>query len=142
MDMLSNAIALAATAHAGQRHGRGTQIEHCLRVMMQMDVDDEKVVAVLHDVIEDTNTTFQDLENACIDSYLSSMIGILTRRTEEDYFDYVRRCRRTELTRKVKLADNWDNGSRLLDSGMSVTKVASLIKRYAKARRILNFEED
>ncbi len=141
-DVLAGAIALAATAHAGQRHGRDTQIEHCLRVMMQMDAVDEKVVAVLHDVIEDTDTTIQLLNALGYEDHVVKAIALLTHHADEDYLTYVRKLRPNALARKVKLADNWDNGSTIFDSGLPLVMISRLVKRYALARRILNFEED
>ena len=141
MDVLSKAIALAAEVHAGQRHGRGTKIEHCIRVMMQMDTTDEKVVAVLHDVIENSDLTPGDLLACGFDEHLVCSITLLTHREWDDYFTYIRMLLHNDLARKVKLADNQDNGSTLFDSGLSDATLSSLVVRYAKARRILNFEE-
>ncbi len=140
MDVLSKAIALAATEHNGQRHGRGTQIEHCVRVMVQMNTEDEKVVAVLHDVVEDTDLDPDDLRAKGYEAHVVRAIALLTHHEDEDYFTYLRKLRLNDLARRVKLADNQDNGSRLFDSGLPSEKIASLVVRYAKARRILNFE--
>ncbi len=141
-DVLSDAIALAAMAHAGQRHGKDTQIEHCLRVMAQMNTTDEKVVAVLHDVVEDTSTTLRLLMDLGYEPQVVGAIALLTHYEDEDYFTYLRKLRTNDLARKVKLADNWDNGSTIFDSGLPLVMISRLVKRYALARRILNFEED
>ena len=61
-DRLSRAIVFAANYHAGQKDKGGEPyILHSLRVMMKMETEEEKVVAVLHDVLEDTEATEEEI---------------------------------------------------------------------------------
>ena len=62
MPTLEDAIALAVEAHRGQREKAGQPyILHVLRVMFSLDTEVERIVGVLHDVVEDTGRTFDDL---------------------------------------------------------------------------------
>lgn len=108
---LNDAIALAATAHAGQVDKAGQPyILHCLRVMLQMDNEEDRIVAVLHDVVEDTKETFKSLLTRGVPTGLVQDIRTLTKRKGEPYDDYIGRtvivggrCAR------VKIADLTDN---------------------------------
>ena len=63
MGTLERAIAIAADAHAGARDKAGEPyILHCLRVMLRLGSEEERIAAVLHDLLEDTNWTREDLQ--------------------------------------------------------------------------------
>jgi (p)ppGpp synthase/HD superfamily hydrolase len=111
MSTLERAIAIAAEAHAGQTDKAGQPyILHPLRVMMQMDTDEERIVAVLHDVVEDCEGwSFDRLMNEGFNSALVWSIAALTRKKGEAYNDFIARCSEGERSRKVKIADIRDN---------------------------------
>ncbi|MFT2211463.1 GTP pyrophosphokinase [Rhizobium giardinii] len=111
MSDLDTAIKIATDAHAGQvDKGGQPYILHPLRVMLSVETEDERIVAVLHDVVEDTNITANDLY--WIHGFKPAiMIAVvaLTRGKNEDYFDFIRRCVENPLARAVKIADIRDN---------------------------------
>ena len=128
MSKLDQAITFAVMAHVGQKDKHGLPaIFHPLSVMIKCDTEEEMVVAVLHDVLEDTDWIvtdldfYLDLSQEQIDALIS-----LTRRAEEKYEDYIQRVKRNKLATKVKLKD--------LEHNLSRPKISdSLIERYIKA---------
>lgn len=98
------AIDFAKMAHKGQVDKAGKDyILHPMFIADQMDTEIEKTVAYLHDVVEDTKYTLDDLRD--FGSEVVDAVDHLTRRKNEDYFDYIDRVKENELARKVKLAD-------------------------------------
>jgi (p)ppGpp synthase/HD superfamily hydrolase len=127
------AIDLAAAAHAGQTDRAGDPyIDHVLRVMEMVEGIEAKMVAVLHDVLEDTCTTVDDLRRAGMPEGVMEAVCIVTRGAPEPYGDYVDRIAvsRNELAIAVKLADLADNTDPARDASSS----PSLRQRYAKAK--------
>jgi (p)ppGpp synthase/HD superfamily hydrolase len=103
---LEKAICLAVEKHKGQTDKGGMPyILHPIYVMGKMETETEKIVAILHDVVEDTDTTFDDLRNIGFSEEILRTLECLTRGEEEDYFDYVGRIKTNPLAIKVKLAD-------------------------------------
>ncbi len=140
MPTVEDAIALARRAHAGQVDKAGAPyISHPLRLMEAMDTDEERMVAALHDVVEDTDVTVADLLNAGYPPAVVQAVELLTKPEHEDYFDYVRRIKQNPLARKVKLADLRDN--------MNRTRIVRptdnddrRIEKYQQASEILSAE--
>ena len=108
---LNRAIAIAAEAHAGQTDKAGQPyILHPLRVMGAMGAEDARIVAVLHDVIEDCPEW--PLDRLRAEGYAGEhleALDALTRREGESYTSYVHRASLNSLARSVKLADLRDN---------------------------------
>jgi len=110
MMTLEQAISIASLAHEGQLDKGGEPyILHPLRVMMKLKDEKQRIIAVLHDIIEDTKLTDQDLLNQGLDYELVNHILTLTRRKNESYDDYIDRISQDELAINVKLADLEDN---------------------------------
>lgn len=110
MSTLEKAIALAATAHQGQKDKAGAPyILHPLRIMLRMDSELAMMVAVLHDVVEDTSITLKDLRDMDFPETVVAAVDSLTRRPEESYEAFIERVKLNSLARKVKLADLEDN---------------------------------
>lgn len=110
--MLAKAIDIAAAAHCGQvDRGGQPYIFHPLRVMMAGRTWDERIVGVLHDVLEDTMVTEEDLEEACFDDTVIEAVKALTRDEEkETYPEFIDRVIDAGIIAiKVKLADMNDN---------------------------------
>ena len=96
---------LAVYAHYGQTDKAGAPyITHPRAVAAQMDADDEKTVAYLHDVLEDTFVTEQTLRNLFGDRICDAVVS-MTHCPVESYEQYVRRLGQDPIARKVKLAD-------------------------------------
>lgn len=107
---LQLALQIAYAAHEGQVDKAGASyILHCVRVADAMTTSDEKIVALLHDIVEDTEITFEYLERAGFSEEVVNAVKAITRELEESYNDYMRRVVKNELAYKVKLADMMDN---------------------------------
>jgi len=110
MSNLARAIALASEAHVDQREKSGAPyIMHPLRLMLRMNTETEMIVAVLHDVIEDTPWTFDQLRAEGFSEQVIEALDCVTRRSSETYEEFVDRARDNAIARKVKLADLEDN---------------------------------
>jgi (p)ppGpp synthase/HD superfamily hydrolase len=110
MPTLEEAIALAVEAHRGQRDKAGqAYILHPLRVMMRLEGETERMVAVLHDVVEDSSYTMERLRGLGYPEEVLDALDRLTRREGETYEAFIERVRPHPLARKVKLADLEDN---------------------------------
>lgn len=108
--MLDKAIAIAAKAHQGQTDRVGAPyILHPIRVMMRMETEIEMTAAVLHDVVEDTDWTLDELRQAGFPDAVVDAVDGLTRRDGEPYTAYVKRASADPIARKIKLADLEDN---------------------------------
>lgn len=137
-DKLTLAISLACQAHSGQVDKQGQPyILHPLRVMLAMGLsatEDERIVAVLHDALEDCSETFRSELYSQITSYFSIDVQhallLLTRSKEETYSSYIERIALDPLAKKVKIADLRDN---LNPSRGSAPNLERLKDRYRKA---------
>jgi (p)ppGpp synthase/HD superfamily hydrolase len=108
--LLEKAIELAATHHAGQTDKAGAPyILHVLRVMMKQDSDAARIVAALHDVVEDTRITVADLARAGFGAEVVAAVDLLTRRPDVAYDVYLEAIAANPLARAVKIADLEDN---------------------------------
>ena len=107
---LEKAIAIATEAHKGKTDRYGAPyILHPLRVMSRVDTDTEKTVAILHDVVEDTKWTFNDLRREGFPEAIVAALDCLTKRKGETYESLIDRAAANPLARRVKLADLEDN---------------------------------
>lgn len=110
MATIEKALQIAAQAHEGQKDKAGEPyILHSLRTMMSVHGEEAQIVAVLHDVIEDTSVTADDLRKAGFNEKVVDAVLCVTHPQDEPYADYVVRCKSNEIARRVKLADLEDN---------------------------------
>ncbi len=110
MASIERALQIATGAHEGQKDKHGQPyILHPLRVMSAVECEAEKVVAILHDVIEDTSVTPEYLRREGFDEAILAALDCVTQRKGESYADYVVRCKGDQIGRRVKLADLEDN---------------------------------
>ena len=140
------AAAIARKAHAGQKDKGGEDyFNHPCRVVENVfcdsgnadDVVDAMTAAILHDVVEDTDVSLNDLKAAGLPENVIEAVDVLTKRNEDDYFDYIRKVKENKIAKTVKLADLWDN--------MNISRIKHPKKKdyeryekYAKARELLN----
>lgn len=106
--MLDQAIALASKEFLGRfDKGGAPYILHCLAVMHDVDHNDEElmIIAVLHDVVEDTNHTLHSLTMLGYSERIIRALDCLTHRPGEDYDVYVDRISTNLDAVKVKMAD-------------------------------------
>ena len=107
---LEKAIALAATQHAGQLDKGGQPyILHPLRLMLQFSNPTLQIIAVLHDILEDTSTTAEDLESLGFSAEIIQAIQALTKQTGESRLEAAKRTALNPLATQVKYVDVLDN---------------------------------
>lgn len=133
MATLERAIAIAAAAHAAQADEAGQPyILHPLRVMLRMTSVTERIVAVLHDVVEGSEVTLEVLRTEGFISEIISTVDALTRRQGESIADAAYRAKQSPIARLVKLADNAEN--------MDLSRIAEPKERYfARLGALPNF---
>ena len=137
MTQLERAIQIAVEAHAGQKGKDGSPyILHPLRLMLKMDTEEARIVAVLHDVVEDTEVTLDDLRREGFSESVIENIQLLTHEDDTPYEEYVERIKPHPLARKVKLADLEDNSDIRRLSGIE-EKDLQRLKKYHRAWQIL-----
>ena len=110
MATLERAIAIAASAHAGQTDKAGEPyILHPLRVMLRMRSPEERMAAVLHDVVEDTEVSLESLLLEGFSPGVIAAVEALTKRPGESRLQAAERAAGNVIARQVKLADNAEN---------------------------------
>src|SRR5437879_13227873 len=108
--LLEKAIDIATKAHQRQKDRYGAPyILHPLRVMNRVATEQEKIVGVLHDVVEDTKWTLADLQRSGFSTEVIAAVDCLTKRDNEPYESLISRAAGNPLARRVKLADLEDN---------------------------------
>ena len=118
--LLDKAIALAKIAHEGQvDKGGHSYINHPLRVMNAVETVEEKIVAVLHDAVEDSDLTIDDLKREGFSEEIVCAIAAITKLEGEKRKDYLKRVELNKIALKVKIADMNDNAdiSRIYNPG-------------------------
>lgn len=136
-ELLEIAIRLAEKYHEGQLDKGGyPYIEHPLRVMEGVETIEEKVLAVLHDVLEDCDISRNQLIKEGIPENLVAKLELLCKGKNEDYFDYIDRIKTDKSTINVKLSDLKDNMN--LERLKEVTEMdRKRFEKYKKAESIL-----
>ena len=106
MNQTEKAIGIALRAHQGAVDKSGeVYILHPLRLMLQMNTEDERITAVLHDVVEDSDITFDDLALEGFSPDVMRALSLLTHDDSVPYLDYVATIAADPLARAVKMAD-------------------------------------
>lgn len=110
MSNLEQAILVATKAHAGQvDKGGQPYILHPLRLMLKFDSEIEMIVAVMHDVVEDSDFTQYDLKKIGFSKCIVEAIDCLSKRNGEDYDNFLLRISKNALAKKIKVEDIKDN---------------------------------
>ena len=137
MATLEHALVLAATHHAGQEDKAGQPyILHPIRMMLAVKTDEERIAAVLHDTVEDTRLTFDDLAEAGFSSSVIEAVRALTKKKGESRVDAAKRAASNPIARQVKLADVADN----MDLGRlpyPTERDLARLEEYKQVREIL-----
>lgn len=126
--MYKQALEFAVFKHAGQKRSNGDNyIIHPIRVSQEVKGTKQKVVALLHDTVEDTDTTLEEIETT-FGTDIANCVDALTHRKGESYADYIERLKADPDAVQVKLADIADN---LTDapSDNAIRKVANNIHK-------------
>lgn len=141
MPTLERAIELAAHYHAGQKDKGGyPYILHPLAVMMRVDSELEKIVAVLHDTLEDTELTANDLREAGFPQMVIEAIEALTKKRGETRVAAAKRATQNPLARVVKIADVQEN-LRIERIPQPTTKDYERMREYQQVLQILETAE-
>lgn len=110
MSDLNRAIEVAVDAHFSQYDKNGEPyILHPLRVMLAQEDEVSRIVAVLHDTVEDSNTVGHGDILALFGESVHAAIVALTRRGDETYEAFIDRAKADPIARRVKIADIKDN---------------------------------
>ena len=134
--MVDLALSIARKAHEGQLDKAGVDyIEHPIYVASQVDTEEEKAVALLHDVIEDSSVTAEELLNAGLPETVVTAIQILSKKKGQDYQTYLENVKSNPLARVVKLADLKHNSD--LSRLRSVTD--NDLERLEKYKRAIDY---
>ena len=138
-EMTIKAIKVAYEAHLGQLdYNDVPYIFHPYHLAEQMDDEVSCTVALLHDVVEDTDLTFTDLEQI-FPAQVLEIVRLLTHDENIDYFDYIREIKKNPIATKVKLEDLKHNSdeSRSIGSNLTQDQLLYWKTKYAKAKEIL-----
>ena len=142
-DKTRKAIKLCFAAHDGQLDRSDLPyVLHPVHLAEQMDDEDSTVAALLHDVVEDTDYTFEDLEAMGFGDRVMRAIRLLTHDDAVPYMDYVREIKSDPLAVKVKLADLAHNSDLTRLDHEPTEKDLERYQKYQKAREILLSEEN
>jgi hypothetical protein len=135
---LDVAINLARSAHAGQRDKLGVAyICHPLAVMRGVTTVDEKIVAVLHDVVEDTSVTLDWLRGMGFDEGVVLAVDAITKREGEPLAESMARVAANPLALRVKAADIAHNANPVRQAGLPDDVRARLRVKYEESARLL-----
>ena len=104
--MLQKAIDFSTKALEGKKdHGGQPMIAHALRMMDRVNTEEEKIIAVLHDVVEEGGCSFHELKEAGFGQTVLEGVDVLTRRPNMKYFDYIDDISTNPMAARVKLAE-------------------------------------
>ena len=130
------AYEIAKRAHLGQVDKAGQDyIKHPEKVASFVETDEEKAVAYLHDVIEDTELTLEDLHEYEFSKEVIEAVDIITKKKGEDYQSYLNSVKKNKLARAVKLADLRHDS----DLTRSTKVTEKDIERKEKYQRAIDF---
>lgn len=113
LPLFERALTLASVKHAAKKDKAGAPyMLHVIRVMMGVETQHDQIVALLHDLLEDTDVTKNDLLDFGFNEDTVKQVELLTRRGDEDYMDYIKRLSVDDSAIRVKLSDLFDNQNR------------------------------
>ena len=137
LNLLEKAISIAVQAHAGQTDKSGKPyILHVLRVMMKGKSEDEMIGGILHDLVEDTDWTFEQLKEEGFPQHIITALELVTRKDREKYSDFIQRISGNPLAVAIKLNDLEDNMNVNRLNEVTV-KDAERLSTYINARKYL-----
>ena len=137
MSTLERAISLAAQAHSGQVDKAGQPyILHPLRVMLRVSTEEERIAAILHDVVEDTSVTLEQLAEEGFSPTVVAAVEALTKLPSESRMEAAARAAENRVARTVKLADNAENMD-LSRIANPTEKDLARIQEYERVRALL-----
>ena len=136
-ELTKKAIRFAYQAHMGQTDKCGLPyIFHPYHLAEQMDTEETVAAAMLHDVVEDTDCTLEDLKTAGFPQSVLDAVALLTHDEAVPYMDYVAQIKSNPIAKAVKLADLAHN-SDLTRLDTVREKDLARVEKYKKARALL-----
>ncbi len=136
-EMTNKAMNLAYAAHHGQLDRSGIPyVLHPFHLAEQMETEETVIVALLHDVVEDTEYTLEDLRQMGFPDSVMDALALITHDPSVPYLDYVERLKSDPIARAVKLADLTHN-SDLSRFPVVTEKDLERLKKYKEAMIIL-----
>lgn len=135
--------AIAKEFHKGQYdRGGNPYIEHVKAVAEKMSTEETRAAALLHDILEDTECSAEDLLRMGIPEQIVQSVLLLTRVPEEDYEHYIRRLAQDPIARKVKIGDLEHNMDLSRLSEVTQRDIDRVEKRYKKYYSLLKFRDE
>lgn len=136
MNLYETALNIAKKAHKGQVDKAGVDyIKHPIHVASLVTSENAKIVALLHDVIEDSSYTLDDLRRNGMDEEIVEAVSVLTKSKNVSYEDYLKNVKENALAREVKLAD--------LQHNSDLTRLSNVceadLKRVEKYKKAIIF---
>ena len=136
---LEDAIILATRSHAGQTDKLGEPyILHPIRVMSKLPDENSRIVAILHDVVEDTALTIEEIREAGASEEIIEALMLLTKEKGKDYAKYLLEVAKNPLAKTVKLADIYDNSNHARLNKLPADIRKKLQEKYSKAKEMLS----
>lgn len=137
-ELRENAMQIAIKVHREQLDKGGNDyINHPVRVERRCICQEDRLVALLHDTIEDGNIASEYLLLVGFSQEVVDAVLSVSRKRGEDYFEFIQRCKANPIGRRVKICDLEDN--------MDITRLKELtekdierLKKYHKAYKMLN----
>lgn len=138
-DDLERAIVIASKAFDGRVDRQGEPyVAHAIRVMLDVEGDDERTVAILHDVFEWGTITLREFVSAKFPKRVIDAVDAMTKRQGETLAEHIERLRRSELAAAVKIADLRDNAlARRLDALPTPQMRTELLAMYRESAQLL-----
>ena len=135
--MTKKALKICFNAHKEQVDKTGLPyVFHPFHLAEQMDDEDSVCLALLHDVVEDTNVSFEDLINEGFNENIINALKLLTHKDDTPYLEYVIKIKENHLAKKVKLADLKHN-SDLSRLDLLKDKIPPKYELYKEAIKLL-----
>lgn len=131
----AHALCFAAAKHCGQTYDDGPYIFHPIRVAMRLQDPRERIIAVLHDVVEDTNATLEEVKELVDDSEVYAAIVLLTN-SGNDYDSYIKAITENAMATHVKRADLEENIS--MSFGLDMERRDKCLRKWHKALHVLS----
>lgn len=140
-EMLKKAVHLSYEAHRDQTDKSGQlYFLHPVFVALNVETIEQKITALLHDVVEDTDITLADLKNAGFSDEIVEAVGVMTK-TDESYDEYIKKVKTNTIAKAVKIADLRHNSD--LTRLKEVTeRDLKRVEKYKKALEYLSGEEE
>ena len=135
------AMKICFEAHKNQVDKGGLPyVFHPFHLAEQMETEEEICTALLHDVVEDTDYTLEDLEKLGFSRKILDALALMTHDPKVPYMEYVRALRKNSIARKVKMADlnhNSDLKRMEISDEAAREKAEKRVQKYSIAQEIL-----